>query len=104
MNKELYKRLKEYLNINGISRHEEAVVDKLKENIDENIIYKRDGLGSIIFSLKNKKENGLKIAVVAHMDEVGFLVQDILKNGQLILAMVGGVWPNVIIGTKAIVE
>ncbi|MGL4183534.1 MAG: M42 family metallopeptidase [Metamycoplasmataceae bacterium] len=104
MNNELYKRLKEYLNINGISRHEEAVVDKLKENIDDNLIYKRDGLGSIIFSQKNKKENGLKVAIVAHMDEVGFLVQNILKNGQLILSMVGGIWPNVIIGTKAIVE
>lgn len=106
MNKEqknIWNRLQEYMNLNAISRHEETVVDKLKENLTKDIKYERDGLGSVIFS-KVKQNNGPKILVAAHMDEVGFLVQDILKNGQIKLAMVGGIWPLTIIGTKGILE
>lgn len=101
--KELYQRLKEFLDLKAISRHEEAVVEKLKENLNSNLEYQRDGLGSIIFSQKNKKANTPLISVVAHMDEVGYYIQDILDNGQLRISPIGGLWPLTVIGTKAIV-
>ncbi|MGL4343353.1 MAG: M42 family peptidase [Metamycoplasmataceae bacterium] len=102
MKKEIYNKLVEYVNLEAMSRFEEPVVKKLKENAGESFEYKRDGLGSIIFSQKNKPKDAVKIAVVAHMDEVGFIVQDILDNGQVILSMIGGIWPLTVIGTKAI--
>ena len=101
---QLIDRVKKYCNIDGLSRYEEPVVDELKKSINsDNIIYERDGLGSIIFSQKNKPSTGPVIQIAAHMDEVGFIVQDITDKGQLILSMIGGIWPLTVIGTKAIV-
>ena len=89
---QLIDRVKKYCNIDGLSRYEEPVVDELKKSINsDNIIYERDGLGSIIFSQKNKPSTGPVIQIAAHMDEVGFIVQDITDKGQLILSMIGGI-------------
>lgn len=99
--KELFEKLKGYMDINGMSRYEEDVASKLKETVNDNLIYERDGLGSMIIRHK-EKSNGPIIQIAAHMDEVGFIVQDILDNGQLKLSMIGGIWPLTVIGTKGI--
>jgi putative aminopeptidase FrvX len=88
-NNELYEVLKEYMEIEAMSRYEEPVANKLKANTKgSNFDYSRDGMGSLIM---HKKGKGPKIMVAAHMDEVGFLVQDIQENGQITLSMIGGV-------------
>ena len=100
----LVNKVKKYCSIDGLSRYEEAVVDELKKSVDsKSMNYERDGLGSIIFSQNNKPSTGPIIQIAAHMDEVGFIVQDITDKGQLILSMIGGIWPLTVIGTKAIV-
>ena len=100
----LVNKVKKYCSIDGLSRYEEAVVDELKKSVDsKSMNYERDGLGSIIFSQNNKPSTGPIIQIAAHMDEVGFIVQDITDKGQLILSMIGGIWPLTVIGTKAVV-
>lgn len=100
----MYEKVKKYCAIDGLSRYEEEVVNELKRAVDQNyLVYERDGIGSIIFSHKNKPNKGPIIQIAAHMDEVGFIVQDITEQGQLKLSMIGGIWPPVIIGTKAVV-
>ncbi len=100
----LVNKVKKYCSIDGLSRYEEAVVDELKKSVDsKSVNYERDGLGSIIFSQNKKPSTGPIIQIAAHMDEVGFIVQDITDKGQLILSMIGGIWPLTAIGTKAIV-
>lgn len=99
--KKLFDKLKGYMDIHGMSRYEEEVANQLKKTVNEKLMYERDGLESMIISQKNKK-NGPVIQIAAHMDEVGFIVQDILDNGQLNLSMIGGVWPLTVIGTKGI--
>lgn len=102
--KDMYNKVKKYCEIDGLSRYEDAVVDELKKSTkSSNIVYERDGMGSIIFSQKNKPKTGPIIQIAAHMDEVGFIVQDITDNGQLRLSMIGGIWPLTVIGTKAVV-
>ena len=97
--KELFTILKEYMEIDGISRYEDDVVEKLKSRTANNgFEYQRGGMGSLIM---RKKGNGPKILIMAHMDEVGYVVKDILDNGQLRVFCVGGIWPSVVIGTKA---
>lgn len=94
--------LDKYMQIDAISRHEEPIVKEMIKNIDTTKYeVSRDGLGSIIFFKKSKQKNAPKIMLVAHMDEVGFLVRIIDKSGQLLVSKVGGIWPNVVIGTKA---
>ncbi|MBN3535016.1 M42 family metallopeptidase [Mycoplasma procyoni] len=98
---EIFLRLKEYMEIEGVSRYEDKVVEALKKNTkDANVEYARDGMGSLIITKKNHT-TGPKIMLAAHMDEVGFAVLDILDNGQVRVVGVGGVWPNVFVGTKA---
>ncbi|ACI59922.1 M42 family metallopeptidase [Ureaplasma urealyticum] len=99
--KEIRQKAIEYMEIYGMSRHEERVATKLKTSLkDVGVSYERDNLGSIIFK-KTNSNKGPKILIATHMDEVGFVVQQILDNGQLLLSMVGGVWPNIVIGSVA---
>lgn len=101
---QMYEKVKKYCAIDGISRHEEMVVEEMKKSVlNDNIEYTRDGMGSIIFSQKNKPSEGPIIQIAAHMDEVGFIVQDITEKGQLRLSMIGGIWPLTVIGSKAVV-
>lgn len=95
-------RLIEYLEAEGMSRNENNIAKLLIKNIDtKNYEISYDNLGSIIFHKKSKNKNAPKFLVAAHMDEVGFLVKSIDSNGQILLDAVGGIWPNVVIGTKA---
>ncbi|WP_029905658.1 M42 family metallopeptidase [Mycoplasmopsis opalescens] len=97
----LFTKLKEYMEIDAVSRYEEKVVESLKKNTaNANVLYARDGMGSLIITKKDHN-NGPKIMLAAHMDEVGFSVLDILDNGQLRVASIGGIWPNAFVGTKA---
>ncbi|WP_215772018.1 M42 family metallopeptidase [Mesomycoplasma hyorhinis] len=96
----IYDKLKVYTEIEGMSRYEDDVVAKLKENTQHlNVEYERDGLGSLIIKQKGEAK-GPKIILAAHMDEVGFQVLDILKSGQIKIKPVGGVWGNAFIGAK----
>lgn len=97
----LAKRLKEYMAIEAMSRYEEPVVEALKKNTaSKNFEYSRDGFGSLIIKNKTKVKNAPKIMIAAHMDEVGYLVRSIEPNGNLLVSVVGGVWPAAVIGTK----
>lgn len=102
--KNMFQKVKKYCSIDGLSRYEDEVAQELKKStLDKNLQYDRDGMGSIIISQKNKPKNGPVIQIAAHMDEVGFIVQDITERGQLRVSMIGGIWPLTVIGTKAIV-
>lgn len=103
MNREEFKnRLIQYMEIEGMSRFEEPVAQALKENtFSNNFEYTRDGFGSLIIHKKSKKSNAPKVMIAAHMDEVGYLVRLIDSKGQLLLSPVGGIWPTVVVGTKA---
>ncbi|MBN3535015.1 M42 family metallopeptidase [Mycoplasma procyoni] len=102
MNEKIFKRLKQYMEIEGISRYEGPVAQALKENTkDADVEYSFDGMGSLIMKKKNSDPKGPKIMITAHMDEVGFAVLDILDNGQVRVVSVGGVWGNTVVGTKA---
>ncbi|AJQ45472.1 aminopeptidase [Ureaplasma diversum] len=99
--KQVKERVIEYMELDGISRHEERVASRLKTNLkDANVTYLRDQLGSIIFK-HNHAKKGPKILIATHMDEVGYVVQEILESGQLSISPIGGVWPNAVIGTAA---
>lgn len=87
--------LKELSNADGISGYEKEVSRVTKsyfEKYADKIIY--DNLGSII-GIKNGDENEPKIMISAHMDEVGFIVRYITKEGYIRLLPVGGWWGHV---------
>ena len=96
---ELYKVLKQYMELEGMSRYEDDVAKTLKENTKSaGFKYSRDGMGSLIMN-KVGDSKGPKIQITAHMDEVGYLVRDITDKGMVKLSMVGGIWSSVVVGT-----
>ncbi|MEE3928223.1 M42 family metallopeptidase [Mycoplasmopsis ciconiae] len=98
----IYEVLDQYMNIEAMSRYEDPVVEAIKQNVDlSNFEVSRDKLGSLILHKKSKVANAPKVMIAAHMDEVGYLVRIIKENGNLLVSPVGGVWPSVVIGTKA---
>lgn len=68
------------------------VVCQALKNVADDIQF--DGLGSVIARL-NKEAVGPKVAVIAHMDEVGFLIQHITADGYLKLFKLGGIDPRI---------
>ena len=62
-----------------------------------------DRLGSIICEKKGTSERP-RIMLAGHMDEVGFLVKQITKEGFIKFIPVGGWWPHVILGHRVIVQ
>ncbi|VEU71056.1 M42 family metallopeptidase [Mycoplasmopsis glycophila] len=97
-------RLAKYMSIEAISRFEEPVVEELKSSLNSGAFeVSRDKLGSVIFYKKSKHPNAPKVMIAAHMDEVGYMVREIKDNGNILVTTIGGVWPTVVIGTKAIV-
>lgn len=62
-----------------------------------------DGLGSVIARL-NRQATGPKVAVVAHMDEVGFLIREIRSDGLLKVFKLGGIDPMVAVNSEVEVK
>ncbi|MBC1399777.1 zinc-binding metallopeptidase family protein [Listeria fleischmannii] len=87
MKKDLLKQL---VTASSVSGDEEEVRQILKEElagVADEISY--DGLGSFI---ARKGSSGPKIALVSHMDEVGFIVKHISQEGFIYFDTVGSFW------------
>lgn len=96
------ERLIKYMEIEAMSRYEEPVVNELKKELaNEGFEFSRDNFGCLIMHKPSKNPNAPKVLLAAHMDEVGYVVRNFDKKGQLYLSTVGGVWPCAVIGTKA---
>lgn len=96
------KWLKELSLAPGVSGFESAVKKLLSKNLADICDEDHDGIGSIIFSLKGKEE-GPKVMIAAHMDEVGFMVKHITPEGYLKFTCIGGWWDQVLLGQRVTV-
>ena len=83
----------------GISGYESEVVEILKKHFGRRVAVSRDRIGSII-GRKEGTSKRPKIMFSAHMDEIGFMVKDITKQGFLKFLTVGGWWPGNVAGLK----
>lgn len=75
----------------------EFIISKLKDN---NIEYEMDKLGNIVV---RQGENPDKIALFAHMDEVGLIVRGLTKDGQIKFASVGGIIDEILLSSFVLV-
>lgn len=81
----------------GISGHEEPIRDFMISQLGAKTSYFTDNLGSVFFTYKGAEKPRIKF--IAHMDEIGFLVADILASGFLKLQNVGGWNPNTLLSS-----
>jgi putative aminopeptidase FrvX len=70
--------------------------ERLSQYSDEIV---QDNLGSI-FGVKKGDEDGPRIMVAGHMDEVGFMVTSITDNGMLRFQTLGGWWSQVLLAQR----
>ena len=99
LNQRMVKDLISFSNLNGISAHEEKIAEAIKKSLNNlpNLIFERDGLGSLAV-IKKTNPNAPTISFTCHMDEVGFMVTKIDKYGFIKFSPIGGWWGHVVLG------
>lgn len=82
-----------------------------EENVREYIInhigshpYSVDALGNLIVNVQGEMRAKNKVAVFAHMDEVGFIATYVTESGLIKFTTVGGILPAVMSGRKVVFE
>lgn len=95
--KEMFKILTE---LPGAPGNEHAVRAFMKNEMEpyaDSII--QDGLGSL-FGVKEGDENGPRVMVAGHMDEVAFMVTAITDNGMIRFQTLGGWWGQTMLAQR----
>jgi len=82
----------------GISGYEHRVAKIMQEELGSLSELSKDNMGSCTFELKGTSDRP-KIMFVAHMDEIGFIVADILSNGFIKMQNIGGWNPNTLLSS-----
>ncbi|WP_273851097.1 M42 family metallopeptidase [Guptibacillus spartinae] len=98
MNKETLTLFKTLTELQGAPGFEHDVRKFVKNEISkytDEII--QDNLGSV-FGVK--RNNGPRVMVAGHMDEVGFMVTSITENGMLRFQTLGGWWSQVLLAQR----
>lgn len=92
-------KFKSLSNLPGLSSFEKSVVSQIESNLKEkNLELKKDGIGSLIARKKpNFSNTKVKLMFATHIDEVGFIVEDIRDNF-LKLSPVGSTWTHLVVG------
>lgn len=105
LTKERLKLFKEFTQTIAISGQERSMAHAMRrylEPLSDTIEY--DALGSLIALKKSKQPNAPKVMVVGHLDEVGFLVKEIMSDGALKIEASGGVWEQVVLSQRVQVQ
>lgn len=77
-----------------------AVAQMLDPLCDE---VETDAFGNVIGWLYSKKANAKTLLLDAHMDQIGFLVTEVLDGGFLRFTSVGGVDPRMLLGNEVMI-
>jgi putative aminopeptidase FrvX len=100
---QLISILKDLTQIVAPSGYEKGVAEYIKERASPYVTkITIDRLGNIICQV-NSKQKGPKIAISAHMDEIGFFVRKIEENGLLRVVRLGGIEEKSLPGKEVIV-
>lgn len=92
--------LSELSNACGISGHEDAVREIFLQRLHGQGEFSNDANGSIFCS----GGDGPVVMIAGHMDEVGFMVQNITSDGFLQFVGIGGWWPHTLLSQRVVVS
>lgn len=100
----LLEQMRELTQLRGISGCEDAVRDYLIGKIEGHCdSCQVDNMGNLIVHKKGKEQGAKKVLFSAHMDEVGFIVTHITKEGMLHFETVGGITAAVTAGRPVLI-
>lgn len=96
-----YNVLEQLCSLYGISGNEEAVRERILQEITPYATtVEVDALGNIIAFKKGEQPAKTKLMLSAHMDEVGLIITDITDEGLLKFATVGGIDKRILCGKQ----
>ncbi len=96
------KLLETLCNAFGPSGHEhevQKIVQEYGKKYADEVL--QDGLGSVIF---RKGEGGPKIMLAGHVDEIGFVITEIKKDGYLAFHQLGGWWDQTLLTQEVVIS
>ena len=96
--------LNELCMLNGTSGDEKQVRDYIISKLPDDCTYSVDPLGNLIVDKKGEVTPKNKVALFAHMDEVGFIVTYISDDGYVYVSNVGGIDNSALFGKKITVN
>ncbi|CAM3513453.1 M42 family metallopeptidase [Marinicrinis lubricantis] len=94
---DLFRKLTEMPAVSGFEKELRHFVRGEMEKYTKEIV--QDRLGSI-FGVLRGDEQGPKIMVAGHLDEVGMMVSQITDNGMLRFETIGGWWSQVLLAQR----
>ncbi len=96
----LLKKLTDALAVSGNEKEiRNIIINEIKDYVED---IKIDTMGNII-AFKRSEKNNTKIAVAAHMDEVGLMVKGIDDSGLIKFAPIGGMDARILVSKQVIV-
>ncbi|MCF7858529.1 MAG: M42 family metallopeptidase [Candidatus Cloacimonetes bacterium] len=94
--------LKKLTLMSGISGNESKIAKFMETELTDYKSINKDNMGSVIFEYEGSSDKP-KIMFEAHMDEIGFIVADILESGFLKIQPIGGWDPNTLLSSPVLV-
>ena len=95
--------IKKFVETPGPSGYEDkiraAVMEEIKDYADE---IKVDALGNLIARKGTRQENGMRIMISAHIDEIGLMVTHVDAEGFVRFLGIGGINPLTCIGGRVL--
>ena len=95
------KFLKVLTEADGVPGYEGEIRAILRDYMEPLGEVTQDKLGSLIC---NQRGDGPKVMFAGHMDEVGFMVTHITKEGFLKFVQLGGWWDQVLLGHRVVIK
>jgi putative aminopeptidase FrvX len=99
LNLELLEKLCNAFGPSGFEQEVQRIVRNNGEKYVDEVLY--DRMGSVIF---RKGDSGPKIMVAGHVDEIGFVITKIDKNGFLRFHQLGGWWDQTLLTQEAVIR
>ncbi len=96
----MFKELTEAFGPSGFEGNVAVIMERYLQDFCD-ISY--DRLGSMI-AKKIGKESAPRIMLAGHMDEVGFMVKQIMRGGYLKFLPLGGWWPHTVLNQRVMIK
>jgi putative aminopeptidase FrvX len=100
---ETEKLLREITEASGIPGYEDEVRGVMHRYVAATAAIEQDKMGSFIASHQGV-EGGPRIMLAGHMDEIGFMVKLVTKEGFVKFVPLGGWWDMVLLGHRVIIK
>src|SRR5262249_40404048 len=95
--------LRDLVDTHGVPGFEHEVAEGMAKRLKGYGTITKDGLGSFICEKKGPA-GGPRVMLAGHLDEVGFMVKSITKDGFVKFLGLGGWWGHVVLGQRLIIR